>query len=70
MVDFETLTLVLTEVVAGGRVVTVPTVGGVVVVGVVEERPGSQMLNAQKEGLVIGSDSGPSKSFTSWKWLK
>ena len=51
--------MVLSSVVDGARVVTVPTVGGVVVVGVVDERPGSQILNAQNDGLVIGSDSGP-----------
>ena len=43
----------------GARVVTVPTVGGTVLVDVVDERPGSQMLNAQNEGFVIGADSGP-----------
>ena len=52
------LTKVLIDVVDKGRVVTVPVVGGVVVVVVVDERPGSQILNAQKLGSVIGDDSG------------
>ena len=42
------------------RVVTVTVVPGVVVVVVVLERPGSQMLNRQKVGSVRGSDSAPS----------
>ena len=53
------ITNALGVVVAIGRVVTVPVVGGVVVVDVVLERPGSQMLNLQKYGLVIAGDSGP-----------
>ena len=45
--------------VPNGRVVTVPVVGGVVVVVVVLERSGFQMLKFQKLERVIGADSGP-----------
>jgi len=47
--------------VPNGRVVTVPVVGGVVVVVVVLERPGSQILKLQNSERVIGADSGPDK---------
>ena len=40
-------TCVLGVVVEGGRVVTVPAVGAVVVVVVVDDRDGSQILNRQ-----------------------
>ena len=53
------LTFISGVVVETPRVVTVPTVAAVVVVDVVEERPGSQMLNDQNDGSVIGADSGP-----------
>ena len=55
------LTFAIGAVVDGALVVTVPTVGGVVVfvAGVVDERPGSQMLKNQKFGSVTGADSGP-----------
>jgi hypothetical protein len=39
-------------------------VGGVVDVEVVLERPGSQMSNCQKVGLVIGADSASVKRFS------
>lgn len=52
-------TSVLTVVVDNGRVVTVPVVGGVVVVVVVLERPGSHILKFQNNESVIGADSGP-----------
>lgn len=48
-----------TVVVDIGRVVTVPVVGGVLVLAVVLDRPGSQMLNLQKFGSLIADDSGP-----------
>ena len=59
--DKSILTLTFGDVVKGGLVVTVGTVGGVVVVvaGVVDERRGSQMLKNQNDGSVIGADSGP-----------
>ena len=41
------------------RVVKVGGVGGVVLVDVVLERPGFQMLKTQKLGSVIGADSAP-----------
>ena len=46
-------------VVDGARVVTVPVVGGVVLVVVVDESAGFQMLKNQNDGSVIGADSGP-----------
>ena len=56
-----TLTLAFGDVVEGALVVTVPTVGAVVVfvAAVVDERFGSQMLKNQNAGSVIGADSGP-----------
>ena len=58
-----TLTLALGDVVEAALVVTVGTVGCVVVfvAGVVDERPGSQMLKNQNDGSVIGADSGPTR---------
>ena len=44
-----------------GRVVAVAVVGGVVVVVVVDETAGFQMLNTQKVGSEFGSDSGPGR---------
>ena len=55
--------------VAFTRVVTVPVVGGVVVVVVVLERPGSQISNTQKFLSVIGADSAPS-IFRNGKFLE
>ena len=49
----------LAVVVKGGSVVAVTVVGGVVVVVVVLESFGSQILNLQKLGSVMGADSGP-----------
>ena len=46
-------------VVDGCFVVTVAVVNGVVVVVVVDETAGSQMLNTQNVGSVMGADSGP-----------
>ena len=43
-----------------GLVVTVPVVGGVVVVVVVDDIAGSQILNTQYVGSRMGADSGPS----------
>ena len=45
-----------------GFVVTVAVVKGVVVVVVVLETAGSQMLNRQNEGSVTGADSASSKA--------
>lgn len=42
-----------------GLVVAVAVVGGVVVVVVVDETAGFQILNTQKVGSVRGADSGP-----------
>ena len=43
-------------------VVTVTVEKGVVVVVVVDESAGFQMLNTQKVGSVMGADSGPGSS--------
>ena len=56
------LTRVLILVVDVGFVVTVAVVNGVVVVVVVLETAGSQMLKRQNVGSVIGADSASSKS--------
>ena len=53
------LTRVLILVVDVGFVVTVAVVNGVVVVVVVDESAGFQILNTQNVGSVIGADSGP-----------
>ena len=52
-------TCVFEVVVDGGRVVTVPVVGGVVEVVPVDESAEFQILKNQNEGSVIGADSGP-----------
>jgi len=46
-------------VVAKGRVVIVPTVGGAVLVVVVDDIAGFHMSKCQNVGSVIGDDSGP-----------
>lgn len=51
-----------------GRVVTVPVVGAIVVVVVVDEALGFHILNVQNVRLVIGEDSG-SKNFISSRFL-
>ena len=53
------LTRVLILVVDVGCVVTVAVENGVVVVVVVDESAGFQILNTQNVGSVIGADSGP-----------
>ena len=45
-----------------GFVVTVAVVNGVVVVVVVDETAGFQILNVQNVGSYIGADSGPQNS--------
>ena len=51
-------TLTLGVVVDNGRVVTVPTVGVMVVVDVVDDNDGFQISNRQNPGSLIGLDSG------------
>ena len=55
-------TWVFGVVVEGGRVVTVPVVGGVVVVVLGDDNTGFQILKNQNEGSVMGADSGPQNS--------
>lgn len=53
------LTLTMGVVVDNGLVVTVPAVGAVVVVVVVDESCGFQISKTQKNGSTMGADSGP-----------
>lgn len=57
--ESDELTKGLVVVVDVGLVVTVPVVGKVVVVVVVDDTAGFQMLNTQYVGSVTGADSGP-----------
>ena len=50
----------MTVVVEIPLVVIVGAVGAVVVLVVVDESPGFQILKTQNDGSVIGADSGPS----------
>ena len=54
-----TLTFAIGVVVKRPRVVTILTVGGVLVEAVLDERFGSQISTNQNDESVIGADSGP-----------
>ena len=57
--QIDNFTKVLILVVDVGTVVTVAVENGVVVVVVVDDRAGFQMLNTQNVGSLLGADSGP-----------